>query len=390
MKIAYILNEFPSVSETFILREILALQKRSVDITVYALKSSRSSTNPPDINVCYRPFFFSANVIRAKLFFLTHHPTRLFRVFFSVFRNLTSPLFMLKLIRNMPATLCFAHKAALRNTTHIHAHFAFIPADIARIIATLLDIPFSVSAHAWDIYTQNKTAIKKRLAGATFTAVCTNRGYIHLSNMLPEMHNKLHLVYHGLVPDEFTPAAPTDPQILAVGRLVEKKGFGILLKACAVLKSRGCTFTCMLVGDGPQRQRLESISADCELGGLVTFAGETIGKKLTNIFNQSAVLVMPSICTASEDVDGIPNVILEGMAVGIPVVSTDASSANEAVTDGKNGFIVPAGNPSALADKIEILLTNKSEAISMGKHGRQIVREKFNADTNIETLIKLF
>jgi len=393
MKIAYVLSTFPCISETFILREIVALEKAGIRVIIFALKSSSPGESDEAASLMqdaiYRPSPLSPDLIRDELFFLRRRPLLyLLLLFRTIRRNLLAPVMLLKSLRNFPVAAHFARVAEKMGADHIHGHFAFVPADIAATMAALLDKRFSVSAHAWDIYTQGKRRLRNRLSHASFITACTKRARDYLAGLLPEA--RISAVHHGLALDRFTSSPSSEPVVLAVGRLVEKKGYVPLVEACAILAGRDIEFSCVIAGEGPHRRLLERMIAKHGLDSRVRLAGKVCGEALMNLYRTASVFALPSVVAPSGDVDGLPNAILEAMAMETPVVSTDASSANEAIVDGENGFIVPAGNPEMLADRIETLLKDGTLRQKLGSNGRKTVSKHFDIDTNIKQLIQLF
>jgi glycosyltransferase involved in cell wall biosynthesis len=178
--------------------------------------------------------------------------------------------------------------------------------------------------------------------------------------------------------------------ILAAGRLVEKKGFDILVDACARLRDRGVAFTCAIAGDGPLRSTLERQVADRSLGGVVTLRGWTPPGALALAMREATLLAVPSRVTEGGDRDGIPNVILEAMSAGLPVVASATSGIPEAVEHQTTGLLVPEGDASALAEAIAALLEDAPRAAAMGRAGRVRVMERFDLAASSRQLAALF
>ena len=255
MRIAYVLATFPSLSETFILREILALRDKGFEVEIFALRRPLSSAREPDVGdlarfVHYRPRLFSREFAASKTFFMLRSPLKVLRVLGRIlFNGWPNPIGLLKTLRNVPAALCFARAVKRLGVKHIHAHFAFVPADVAMIMAELLDLQFTVSAHAWDIYAQNRKAIMGRIKYAATVINCTEHGKRHLREMFPELPDKKFVtIRHGIPIANLQPGDPETGLILAVGRLTEKKGFRYLIEACRLCNERGTRFECQIVG----------------------------------------------------------------------------------------------------------------------------------------------
>ena len=421
VKLGYVVGCYPSISETFILREIAALKARGCDITVFSYCRPAGSRIHPentrlDVRTIYRAHPLSWTSISARLHFLLRIPATMLRTGPPSVLTSTNPL--RTLVRFFTAAQ-FARVAVEEGITHIHAHFAFAPAEVARMMASIMGIGYSVSVHARDIFAQNRSQVAKSLLNAQFVTTCTNMGTERLKAMLPDLPvEKTHLVRHGISPGEFTTArspcviqrgrqtGPTtggesapvgrvsDPasplRILAVGRLEKKKGFVSLVEACTALRDKRIRFGCTIAGEGPERKTIEEAIQRLGLAGLVTLSGELTQDELVKLYSASSVFVMPSVIATDGDRDGLPNVILEAMAMQLPVVATTASAVSEAVTDGLQGFIIEPASPEMLADKISQLLADPDLRRKMGEKGRETVLKEFDISANIVKLADLF
>lgn len=400
MKLAYILGTFPSLSETFILREMTALRERGVEIEIFALNRRARPAKVHGAaqallpNVHWRPALLSPAVLAA----VSHYLCRTPRAFLRLLANAspgpgTGSWPRLKRWRNLAIAATFAREAERHGIAHVHAHFAFMPADVARLMAGLLGRPFSVSAHAQDIYTQNGPALSARLSQAAFVAVCTNAGRDHLLQHCPGLApERVILVRHGLALAGFVPGKPAiAPTIVAVGRLEPKKGFPDLLKACSLLAEREVEFACRIVGDGPQRALLAAtVTNDVGLRDRVQLCGPMTEEEMPAQYATAAVFVLPSIVTADGDRDGLPNVLLEAMAMGLPVVTTLASASVEVVRDGETGFLVAPGDCEALAGRLQELLAGPALRQRLGRAARECIARDFDRARTIAPLIARF
>jgi glycosyltransferase involved in cell wall biosynthesis len=278
--------------------------------------------------------------------------------------------------------------------THVHAQFAFTPAAVARLASAAAGSRFSVGTHAWDIHAQKRSRVAQFLSGAEFVTCCTAGGREALDGILPpEQRGDVLLVRHGLALPEEEPAAAsaTGSLVLAVGRLVRKKGLCNLVDACHILKHRGVPLNCLLVGDGPLQAALGRMIEHLDLGDTVRMLGALPHQSISPLMaSETAVFVLPSVIAPDGDRDGLPNVILEAMAAGVPVVTTTASAAGEAITDGGEGFLVPPDEPEPLADRIEQLLGDIHLRQRMGKAGRERVRSDFRPEQCVKPLVERF
>jgi glycosyltransferase involved in cell wall biosynthesis len=393
MKVAYITGQFPCTSERFIAREISALVRRGFEIRVFSLmkpkgKASEEGAVAP---VYYRPGPFSWSSFSDACYIILRFPIRCMRTFCEVMRNKPNSMGYLKMVRHFLTAMSFAREAGRTGVDHIHAHFAFVTADIAVAMAGMLGMRYSVSVHAWDLYAQSDDSIAKRVSGARKVVACTEHGRARVMAAVPGIpEDSVVVVRHGLVPDEWRRRDEGRGQIiLGVGRLVAKKGFGDLVKACRMLKDRDIKCSCVIVGDGPGRGDLELAIKEEGLSDTVVLMGELTADALRNEFGKAAMFVLPSVVGEDGDRDGVPNAMIEAMAMKLPVIVTNASAAPEVVRAGEHGYVVEPGNETQLADKIAALLGDAELCKQMGDAGRALVEEEFDIDKNIAMMAEI-
>jgi glycosyltransferase involved in cell wall biosynthesis len=396
-KVAYVLAEFPSMSETFILREMMALEQRGVQILPFALRRPVSNVTHPEakpflVRVHYRLSLTAWPSMTSVLYVLFKRPFRFLSLLGKALaKGDPDDGSRLRAVYHLLTAAEFARAAGRSGVTQVHAHFAYVPADIGAMMARLLGVRFSLSAHAWDLYTRKKEATRARVRAASFVAVCTREGRDCLKGVCPWLpDDRLVLLRHGVFPDRYARANAMEPVILGVGRLEEKKGFQYLIDACRLLKESGVRFRCVMAGGGTLYQPLlEQI----EKSGLtldVSLAGELTQDKLMDLYGTAMVLVVPSVAAADGDRDGLPNVLLEAMAMQIPVLATASPAITEVITDGVQGLLVPPGNSQRLAEGLKVLLADEGARQRMGGRGRETVCRDFNVNRNVEKLVDLF
>jgi len=237
--------------------------------------------------------------------------------------------------------------------------------------------------------------LREKLAEAEFITTCTGYNHAHLSQVMgDELNGKLYLIYHGLDLACYRPASSplrgNRPLLLSVGRLTEKKGFPYLVSACRGLKDRGYDFSCHIVGEGPLRQQIETQIALLELEDTITLCGAIPHRDVIKEYEQATLFVLPCITARDGDRDGIPNVLIEAMAMQLPVVSTRHSGIPELVEDRVSGWLVPPNNEDALTDTLARLIDNPDLCTLLGRHGRQKVQEDFDVERNVQRLFDLF
>jgi len=259
----------------------------------------------------------------------------------------------------------------------------------------LTNIPFSFTAHAGDIYTAKHEDLREKISAAQFVVTCTRANQEYLQALVNEsQRHKIRLSYHGVnfekfdLPRDMRLAEP--PLLLSAGRLVEKKGFPYLLEACRILKDKGYAFRCRILGEGPERANLKGVVASLGLTTLVELPGSCSQEELLKWYRRATSFVLPCTVGHNGDRDGIPNVLLEAMAAGVPVVSTPISGIPEVIRSGYNGLLTPERDAQALASTIAELLDDSILGERLRSSGRSTVAEKFDSAKNIELFASLF
>ncbi len=397
--VAYLTKRFPRLSETFILDEILGLEEAGVPLRLFAIRDPHESLVQPDVarvraSVAY---LRSEPGLRAKFAWLGATAAAHARL---------AAAHPVRYARTLLAAMTRSHRRAAlghfvdagrlaglldaAGVGHLHAAFAHGPAAIAHQVHLLTGRPFSFAAHAKDLYVSDPRQLARRAADAEFVLVCSRSARDALSAVAGSGAARVRLAYHGVDTRRFRPAAGTVPtdeagqaaarplRILAAGRLVEKKGFPVLLDAIGLLAARGRVVACRVVGDGPLHDALEARAAELGIAGLVTFDGERSHQAIADAYRESDVFVQCSVVVAGGDRDGVPNVVLEAMASGLPVVASAVAGIPEAVVDGTTGFLVPASDPVAVADRLAALADDPALALRLGEAGRARVLAGFD------------
>jgi glycosyltransferase involved in cell wall biosynthesis len=258
-------------------------------------------------------------------------------------------------------------------------------------LSHLLGIPYGCTWHAQDIY-RDRNILEEKLAGARTVITCTRHNLEHLRALCPDAGRRIHLAYHGLDLDcvrKPTPISVAEPPIiLAVGRLVAKKGFPHLLDAASLLRQAGRRFELRLLGDGPDRRSLESQVNRLGLRDEVKFLGAQPNAEVFEQMAAARVVAVPSVVTSEGDMDGLPNVALEAMSVGRPVVGSRVSGIPELVVPHETGFLVEPGNPADLSEKLSLVLDDGKLAGELGRRGRGRILEDFDVKKNVRGVIE--
>jgi len=396
--LAYLGRILPASSETFVVREIVALRRLGLSVKVFSL-------HPPEAGGCHpeapdlareaevliqprNPLFWLAHLIFALRF-----PGRYFNCLYAYVLAADEPW---RSRRRCLAYFMVAPYAAWRlrraGIQHCHAHFANAPASVALMAAALAGISFSFTAHAYDIFI-DQVLLPAKLAAAAFVACISRYNRRYLRQHYPEARlAHLEVVRNGLDTARFCPnphpqGAP--PCIIAVGRLVETKGFHVLVEACARLRDRGLPCRCLIIGDGPEAGRLQDLVNDFGVNDRVILRGKLPPAELMAYYRQADVLAMPA-CIRNQDADGIPTVLIEAMAMEIPVVATRVSGIPELVVDGETGLLVAPDDAAALAEALARLLRDQDMARRLARAGRHLVLAQYRGETSARQLRGLF
>jgi colanic acid/amylovoran biosynthesis glycosyltransferase len=279
--------------------------------------------------------------------------------------------------------------------TAVHAHFAGMATRTAWWIKQLFGIPYSFTGHANDIFVEKpdqRVPLGQLIREAEFVATETEFSTQYLQSKFPESASKIHRVYNGLNLDPFRPSNPgAGPvEIIAIGRLIPKKGFGVLIQACNTLVSRGLNLHCRIVGAGPEHVPLRQLIDHLGLGKFVELSGPKAQPEIVQMLAGSNLFVFPAVEDQTGDRDNLPTVIIEAMATGLPVVATGLGGIGEIVTHRSNGLIVPEGDVDALADAIAFMAEHPDLRKSYGQNGLATVKDKFRVETTVAGLIGLF
>lgn len=400
LRMAYVLLWFPLSSETFIFREIEELRGLGAEIDVYTMYGE-------SLKGCSRAMRdYSGPVTRMGI-------RAFFRIFGAFFRTLArNPVMTLRLMRRClfrrmrnfeslaENTWCFfagfllAECCLSSQIRLIHSAWANGPATAAWVASEISGIPFAFTGRAGDIYPPDGLLAEK-IADAAFVRANNNANVEWLSKFCkPEDAEKIYLVYNGLTFQDTgncqSRAMPGEHRILAVGRFARTKGFPYLLTAMARLKRENFPVRLTLVGDGSWRKKLERLRDRLNLEDCVSMPGFIPNDRLNEYMQNHSLLVVPSVIHANGDRDGIPNVIMEALSRGLPVVATDVCGISEVIHDGKTGLLVPQRDASALAGAIRNMLEDPNKATKMAQNGCRLVKEMFNTESNGRRLLELY
>lgn len=391
-----LVKTFPKISETFILAELLGLEREGFDLTIFSLQRPTDAIAQPALARLRAKVVYvgdDAPSVGQRWLRRLHAALVAPVAYLSAWFDIVRPSNGL-VARDTDIAIALSRSLRQHGVQHLHAHFIDRTGAIGQMAARLAGISSSLSAHAKDIYLTSPAALRRRLRRALFTTTCTEYNRAALAEVAPAGAS-LHRIYHGIDTSRFqanatgSNAGAGPLRLLAVGRLRPKKGFATLLQACALLRDRGVDARCEIVGYGEQQALLEQQIGELQLADRVALRGKMSHRELIDVYAQAHVFVAPCEIAADGDRDGIPNVLLEAMSMRLAVVSTPVSGIPEIVRNGCNGLLVPPADPVALADALEVLANDPSRRQRLGHEARRSVLEQFGEDSNLQDLIGL-
>ena len=398
--VVVVLKGYPRVSETFIAHELAALERRGLPLHIVSLRRPYDALTHPvhatvRARVTYLPEYLHeapGRVLRGHARAFARAPGRYLCALGLWLADLGRDLTPNRGRRFGQAGVLAAELPA--RAVHLHAHFLHTPASVARYAAAMTGLAYSLSGHAKDVWTTPEWELRRKLMAARFTVTCTAAGHARLDALAS---GRVELVYHGL--DRHLFAAPArfgsrrdgtdraDPvRLLAVGRFQPKKGYPTLLDAVA--RVRGAV-RLTVVGYGPLEAALRARAEALGLGDRVVWAGALDQPAVREHYRTSDLLLLAAEVAPDGDRDGLPNVVVEALSQGLPVVATRAAAIPELVVDGVHGRLVPPRDVGALAAAIESLVTHPDARHRMGAAGITRVAEGWDLDTGADRLRQL-
>jgi glycosyltransferase involved in cell wall biosynthesis len=389
LNVLFLVNRLYEWSQNFITRELTELDALGVKMTIAA----RSVAQRTDLSPAEQQLLRHYHPIPENPFLPRYWTTHL-RIAFGRPRAWLSAWKTLFSLKHKPAKfprglVCLFRAATLtdyiekKQINLIHAHFLTAAGETALYLSKLTGIPFGATAYAMDIYVDN-SGLAGKLRHAAYVNGTTRYNERTLARLIPEHPERIVTCYYGIYPAASAPAPlPHDTfNFLAVGRLVPKKGFHDLLLACDLLQRKGYVFYCEIIGSGPLEKELREQIQTLGLDGCVTLTGFVAPNDLPDRYRSGDVLVAPCIVAKNGDVDGLPNVCLEAMNYGLPVISTTISGIPEAVEPGINGWLVPPENPEKLAETMEEAM-HAENLPALRRASHQLVSDRFDVRKNV-------
>jgi glycosyltransferase involved in cell wall biosynthesis len=389
-RFAYLFERFPSFGQTFCYREVAELDKQDFALPIFSIRKPKDE--PPqdwDMRIVERVHYLPDE---KELLEEVRRAAKKRKLSMDIVAALDQWGRRTDFLRLYQAVYVGLRLREMR-IDHVHAHFAGMAARTAFWINQFFQISFSFTAHANDIFTPRQFEITLDQLVNAARAIVTETDYAaeFLRERFSHRANRVHRIYNGLDFAEFGRAdfSSTPPLIIAVGRLIPKKGFGYLIRSCALLAERGKSFRCEIIGEGPLENELRGQIDELCLQNNVVLTGAKPQTQLRRRLAAATVFVLPSVIDPDGGMDNLPTVIMEAMATGLPVVSTNIGGIPEMVIENETGFLVQPGDASAMADAIQLVINDPSLAQRLGQFGYQRAQQLFSIEKNVRELCVL-
>jgi glycosyltransferase involved in cell wall biosynthesis len=405
LRVAYLMSRFPKLSETFVLYEMLELERIGVHVEVFPLVREREVTMQPgaedfvarahDLRLTSRP------VLAAQWHWLRRRPRRYLATWGrAILGNAGSPKFLARTLAVVPLGAAFARRIEDLDIDHVHAHWATHPALAAWVIGRLTGRTYSFTAHAHDIYVE-RPMLDEKLRHAAFAVTISDYNLRLLTGWYGRLASRVEVIHCGVDAAVFRPRPGTEDvasgaregkplEVLSIATLQPQKGHAILVAAARRMIERGVAVRVRMVGEGEERPALEAAIAAAGLTDKVLLLGRQPRDRVAELLGEADVVVQPSIVLPSGKTEGIPVALMEALASGVPVVATSVSGVPELVEDGVTGRLVPPGDAEALADALIDIQRDPAGAAWLADAGRARVLASFDLRTNTRHLAERF
>lgn len=385
LRIGYMLRMYPRFSQTFVVNEILELERQDVDVKILSLRKPTDGRFHESLSrVCATADYLPEHIGQA--------PRKILKVHLDALGVMPSRYWrsLLAMLRHTGADWIDFWQAALvlrwarkNKLDHVHVHFGAHEASVAYLAYLMGGLSYSLTLHAFDIFrsTVDRKLLTRKINGSRFTVTVSQYNRNHLLESLDGVDpNKIRVNYNGIDLERFRgDGSFRQPHsILSVGRLIEKKGFIHLIRAVAQLRSRGVPAVCRIIGEGREERRLREAIRQLGLKNTVELAGPLPQRQVRKLLAESACFVLPCVYAADGNVDALPTVLLEAMACECPCVSTTVSGVPEIIEHGYSGLLVPPNDDDALADAMAQILEDSQLSARLARNGRQKAESCFD------------
>lgn len=381
--IAYVLKMYPRFSETFIVSEILAREAAGEEIVIYSLRPPVDTRFHAELARVKAPVYYVPRSASARGAWRTWTQTP---------HELVSgvqaalPHLLRAASDEAEQAVAVARMAREHGVVHLHAHFASVATTVARLAASIAGLPYSFTAHAKDIFHEDvdPADLAEKFDGAHHSITISEYNRAHLLREFgSERCRNLRLVRNGLELERFPfrPRATISgtPHLLGVGRLVEKKGFELLIEAARRLSDSGTECRVDIVGDGPLRDTLQNLISSYQLDDVVHLLGPRTQEEVRTLLGEADLFVAPFVVGTDGNADGLPTVLLEAMATGIPCVAGDVTAVGEVIRTGETGWLVPSGDVDALLACVVEALDSATDIDAMTRAARALIEAEYDS-----------
>ncbi len=394
-----ILKGYPRISETFISNEILLLESLGFKIHIFSMRQPREPFCHESVKRIKAPVDYLPETLLKPLPRFLYYNARLAMKRPGLYLSAVKKAFVRFARTRKAATLKHLLQGGYlvekflpkSGAVHFHAHFAHSPTSVAMFASLLSGLPFSFTAHAKDIYTSDPRQLREKIGLAEFVATCTEYNRKHLRGVArgnpASVATPIYRIYHGIDMGLFSwdpgrvleKARPRSPfQIMTVARITPKKGLSTVYKALKILKDRGVAFRHTLIGDGDDREELLALIRSLGLSEQTEWLGTRPHDVVLEHYRKADLFVLGCEIAKNGDRDGIPNVLVESMAMGVPAVATNVSAIPELIRTEKTGLLVGPKNPAALADAMSRLLEDENLRMRIVADAREFAAGHFD------------
>ena len=398
--IAVLMTRFPRIDETFILREIVELERHGQPVLVVPLlrgdtRVVHEEAKPWVKRAFYTPFL-SAAILRSNVAVFLRDPMRYLRLLFGLIAaTAIRPSTLLRTLALFPKSVHLAAVLPKRGIKHVHAHFASHATTAAYVIASLSDVTYSFTVHGPDVFV-HRVLLREKIEKAKFIRAISTFNKAFLCGLYPVLTDgKIEVVHSGVNPDvyaegEVAPRHDSRLRLLSVASLTPHRGFPFLIDACARLAKAGLDFECRIVGSGPLLETTQQWIAQHHLSDRVFLLGARPQHEVAQLMRETDIFLLPSIIATDGQMDGIPLSLMEAMAAGKPVVASSISGIPELVTNEMSGILVDAAYAGRLAEAVRRLADDPQLRDRLGRAGQLKVRRDFDIRRTADLLVALF
>jgi len=373
------------ISQTFILNEVLEVQRQGIGVQVFSLYRSNEVVVHPGVaevrHILYAPKGRLSRLLAAHAYWFLTRPHRYLKVLFYAVRHPGSQTATLFLKKIGCVSLIWRS-----SPDYLHAHFGHRSASLAMLASMLTGVRYTFTSHGYDVFVTppDDYPIKTKLAKRHIAVSDYNRQYLARRFGIPD--KKISVIHCGV---DFRSPLPrrtplATPRVISVARLEPVKALDVLVRACAILKKEGVAFNCLIIGEGTERVALEGLINDLGLQDVVRLAGALPQNRVFELLAESTVKVLSSRSEA------MPVALMEAMAIGVPVIGPRVNGVGELVEEGKEGFLVPPGDVACLADRLKRLLLDEELRNAFAQRAYQKVKAKFNLEREVQKLLEIW